>query len=279
MTYKIGWFSTGRDLAARELLKIVIEKTRSGFIPGELSFVFVSREKGEKIESDKFIELVESYELDLVCFSSKKFEPELWESGKTDNEKLIQWREAYDSEVYERTNGFDFDIIVLAGYMLIVGETLCDRYDMVNLHPAKPDGPKGSWQDVIWELIETGAVETGVMMHLVTKDLDRGPPITYCSFPIRDGIFSGSFADLGKKLENKSLAEIQKEEDETEPYFKLVRDEGVKRELPLIIFTLRSLANGKVQIRSKNIFEGDTPVIGGFDLTNEIESYLDEEQS
>ncbi|GAH59253.1 unnamed protein product, partial [marine sediment metagenome] len=42
------------------------------------------------------------------------------------------------------------------------------RYNMVNLHPAAPGGPTGTWQEVIWQLIENKAEETGVMMHLVT---------------------------------------------------------------------------------------------------------------
>jgi phosphoribosylglycinamide formyltransferase-1 len=46
---------------------------------------------------------------------------------------------------------------------------------MINLHPAAPGGPTGTWQEVIWQLIEGRAVETGVMMHLVTPELDRGP--------------------------------------------------------------------------------------------------------
>ena len=57
---------------------------------------------------------------------------------------------------------------------------------MINLHPAAPGGPAGTWQEVIWQLIEGDAMETGVMMHLVTSELDKGPPVTYCTFPIRD---------------------------------------------------------------------------------------------
>jgi hypothetical protein len=57
----IGWFSTGRDKAARQLLQTVQDSIRSGDINGEISFVFSNREPGESKESDTFFELVQSY--------------------------------------------------------------------------------------------------------------------------------------------------------------------------------------------------------------------------
>jgi phosphoribosylglycinamide formyltransferase-1 len=274
MVYKFGWFSTGRDEAARELLQIVYDNCRSGFIPGELSFVFCSREKGESSESDAFIDLAESFGLEVLCFSSKKFKHDLWHEAKSDPVKLEQWREEYDREVYKLLETYERDTSVLAGFMLIVSAWLCERMDMVNLHPATPDGPKGSWQEVIWELIEKRSEETGVMMHLVTKDLDRGPPIAFCSFPIRTDLFADSLKGLEDKLENQDLKNIQESEGEGESYFKLVRDEGVRRELPLIIITMRSLAEGKVSIKNGQVYAGDEQLQGGYDLTDEIESYL-----
>lgn len=50
----IGWFSTGRDEAARQLLQAVQDKIHSGEINGEISFVFSNREPGEAKESDLF---------------------------------------------------------------------------------------------------------------------------------------------------------------------------------------------------------------------------------
>lgn len=57
----IGWFSTGRDKAARQLLQTVQDSIRSGDINGEISFVFSNREPGESKESDRLSELVQSY--------------------------------------------------------------------------------------------------------------------------------------------------------------------------------------------------------------------------
>jgi folate-dependent phosphoribosylglycinamide formyltransferase PurN len=145
---KIGWFSTGRDEAARQLLQALQDKSRSSDINGKISFVFSNREHGEAKESDLFFELVRSYNIPLVCLSRKRF--------KTVGEDK-EWRIKYHREVKKKIEPFAPDLCVLAGYMLIVSEELCQKYDMINLHPAPPGGPTGSWQEVIWALIQNEA--------------------------------------------------------------------------------------------------------------------------
>ena len=46
-TYKLGWFSTSRDKAARDLLATVNSSIKLGEIKAEMTFVFFSREPGE----------------------------------------------------------------------------------------------------------------------------------------------------------------------------------------------------------------------------------------
>ncbi|GAH13476.1 unnamed protein product, partial [marine sediment metagenome] len=53
--YKIGWFSTGRDKAALELLRVVSDSIKEDRLPSlEIGFVFSNRTKGEARESDLF---------------------------------------------------------------------------------------------------------------------------------------------------------------------------------------------------------------------------------
>ena len=63
---------------------------------------------------------------------------------------------------------------------------------MINLHPAAPNGPDGTWQEVIWKLIEQRADHSGVKIHLVTEELDRGPTIAYCRYPIHSPAFDAT---------------------------------------------------------------------------------------
>lgn len=261
--YRFGWFSSGRDKAARELLRAAHESIAAGDIAAELSFVFSSREPGESPESDLFLKDVESYGIPLVCYSYQKFR-----AGR-DNGKgtLPHWRLEYDRQVMSRLERFQPDVCVLAGYMLIAGQEMCRKYNMINLHPAAPGGPAGTWQEVIWQLIRTGAASTGVMMHLVTPELDKGPVVTYCTFPIR----GSRFDPLWQDIKGRDIVDIIKYQGENNALFRLIREEGFKREIPLILTTMKAFSQGRVRIAAGNVVDGCGKPLPGCDLTAEID--------
>jgi len=268
MVYRIGWFSTGRDEAARELLQIVTEHISKETIPAEISYVFCNREKGESIESDRFIQLVEAMKIPLLLLSSRDLLPSLREKDKE------AWRISYHQEITKRIQDRPTDIIVLAGYMLIVSQPFCEAFSIINLHPAAPRGPKGTWQEVIWELIRRKAAQTGVMMHLVTKDLDEGPPITYVTFPIQGRRFESLWNDFDSKLKVHPFRQIMKAEGENNSLFKEIRRQGVRRELPLIVMTLKALSEKKVRVKKGKAFDSEGKEIEGICLNQEVEEYL-----
>jgi len=277
--FEIGWFSSGRDEAARDLLQVVFHEIQKGSIEGRISFVFVTRDRGEKLESDRFIELAESYGLEVVCLSHRRFEPELRKAALAEYKKLgedsslmLEWRRKYDIQVMAKLSGYRPDIIVLAGYMLITSPEICYEYNMINLHPALPGGPKGTWQEVIWQLLEEEAEKTGVMMHLITPELDAGPAITYCEFSIFDDEIKPLWDQWRAKRAGKSLQEIQKSEGEDEPLFSEIRRRGLMRELPLITATLKAAAAGKFTIVNGDVMSQSGKLDHGFDLTPEINS-------
>jgi phosphoribosylglycinamide formyltransferase-1 len=268
--YSIGWFSTGRDEAARDLLKAAVEAISSGEVKAQIAFVFCNREPGESHESDLFIKQVQSYNLPLACFSYQKFKTQQ-PPEKSSGGGFPSWRLAYDREVMLRLREYKPALCVLAGYMLIVGPELCTRYDMINLHPALPGGPTGTWQEVVWQLIEQRARESGVMMHLVTPELDRGPVATYCRYAIT----GGEFDDLWWQYDGMDTAEVKRMEGEQNPLFKLIRAEGLKREFPLIISTMRAFSRGQVKVESGKVLDAHGKMIPGYDLSREIDDTLD----
>jgi len=277
--FEIGWFSSGRDEAARDLLQVVFDEIQKGFIEGCISFVFVTRDRGEKAESDKFIDLAESLGLEVICLSHRRFEPELRKAALKESRELgvdgplvIDWRRKYDAQVMAKLAGYDPDIVVLAGYMLITSPEICYKYDMINLHPALPGGPKGTWQEVIWQLMEEGARKTGVMMHLITPELDAGPAITYCEFSISDDLIQPLWDQWRAKRRQRSLQEIQKSEGENEPLFSEIRRRGLKREFPLIVATLKAASTSEFSIINGEVIVQSRKLEHGLDLTEEIES-------
>jgi len=271
--YKLGWFSTGRDKAAKDLLTAAKDSIRQGEIKAEIAFVFCSREPGEAEESDLFIKLVKDCHIPLICFSYQKFKATQSSSIAGETAGLPSWRLDYDREAMNRLQEFSPDLCVLAGYMLIVGKEMCRRYNMINLHPAAPGGPTGTWQEVIWQLIDSGAEQTGVMMHLVTPELDKGPPVAYCTFSIRGEPFDRYW----QEIEGHPVGEIQKSQGENNPLFKLIRQHGLAREFPLIISTLKAFSQGKVKVnKDKQVVDAANRPLRGYNLTDEIDEQVKE---
>jgi folate-dependent phosphoribosylglycinamide formyltransferase PurN len=150
--------------------------------------------------------------------------------------------------------------------MLIVGKEMCQRYNMINLHPAAPGGPTGTWQEVIWQLIDNEAWETGVMMHLVTPELDKGPPVTYCTFPIRGKPFDKHW----QEIKGHPLDKIKRRQGENNRLFKLIRQHGLAREFSLIISTLKAFSQGKIRIMGGKVVDAEEKPMKGYNLTDEI---------
>ena len=264
--YRLGWFSTGRDKAARDLFEAAQSRTKSGEIKAEIAFVFSNREPGESGESDRLFKMVAGYKTPLICCSYEKFKARRGEAGSQGG-ALPSWRLDYDREVMERLKGFHPDLCVLAGYMLIVGEEMCQRYNMINLHPAAPGGPAGTWQEVIWQLIKNRAEETGVMMHLVTPELDKGPPVTFCTYSVRGEPFDRYWTEI----QEKPVGEIMREQGENNYLFQLIRQHGLAREFPLIISTLKAFSQGKIRISlEKQVVDAEGRPIKGYNMTDEI---------
>jgi len=265
--YKLGWFSTGRDEAARELLQAVNSGIGLGEIKAEIVFVFCNREPVESPETDLFLKLVDNYHIPLILFSYQKFKAQHGTSSASQSKSLPPWRLEYGREVMKRLENFHPDLCVLAGYMLVVGKEMCRRYNMINLHPAAPGGPTGTWQEVVWQLIDNRAEQTGVMMHLVTPELDKGPPVAYCSFPIRGELFDRYWAEI----EGHPVEDIKKKQGEDNTLFKLIRKHGLAREFPLIISTLKAFSEGKIRISpEKQVVDAEGRPINGYNLTDEI---------
>jgi phosphoribosylglycinamide formyltransferase 1 len=271
---RLGWFSTGRGPGSRNLLRAVMEKKAQGVLDAEISFVFCNWDNTEdpnprREQREMFFDMVRGYGIPLITSSWKTFRPDLWGV----DEKA--WRDEYGREIRRLTGEHPFDLGILAGYMLWMDDETCDTYDMLNLHPALPDGPKGTWQEVIWKLISERADRQGAMMHICTQDWDRGAALTFCGFPIKGGEYDALWEDLDGKLRTRTLDEIIEEEGTENPLFKRIREDGAKRELPLIVSTIAAFADGKVCMKGKKLYSDGAPLTGPYDLSEEVDGEVD----
>ena len=280
--YKIGWFSSGRDKAAFDLLLAVHKAIENNYIKNaRIRYLFINREYGESSKSDALFELASKLGIEVICLSSKKFKTDQRLKGLEhsiklgyDSEELKKWRKNYDREIINRLNKKESDLNVLAGYMLIFSNFMVQHHVFINLHPALPGGPQGTWQKVIWTLIKVKAEKAGCMIHLVTEELDRGPPITYCTFSIRGGKFDALWNDLEHQLQSTPFDTIMKKEYETHPLFQAIREEEAVREAPLLIETIRLFSKKKLLIKNKDVFMDCEKIEGGLSLTEPVERYL-----
>ncbi len=266
----LGWFSTARGTTSPRLLAAAQDEIAVGRLQARIAVVFCNREPGEDPQTDAFLGQVRGYSLPTVCLSSARYRRERNLPPARKDEPLPGWRSDYDREVMRLLEPYPFDLGVLAGYMLISTDMMCDRFDLLNLHPAALGGPAGMWQDVVWQLIEAGAERSGVMMHLATPELDAGPPVTYCTYPIR----GDSFDKLWEEVESRDIAEVRAVEGEQNALFKEIRRHGVTRELPLVVETLRAFASERVRLCDKRPLNADGHAIRGYDLTADVEGVV-----
>lgn len=267
---KVGWFSTGRGDGSQKLLRAAVDAIHKGDLDAEISFVFSNRDPGQYAATDVFFDQVRSYGIPLVTLSDSHFRRSFGGEIARKGQPLPPWRAAYDETVANLLTPYHFDIGMLAGYMLITTEPLFELRPLFNLHPAAPGGPAGTWQDVTWKLIEQRATRSGVYVHLSTATLDEGPVITYCTYPLR-----GATIDLlWHATEGRGIDDIRSTDGEAFPLFREIRRRGSARELPLVVETLRAVADGRLRLDNHRIMAGRTKVVGGFDLTPEIEGAL-----
>ena len=262
----LGWFSTGRGEGSLGLLQKVQSAIERGELSAQIQFVFSNREQGEAKGSDRFFQQVHDCDIPLITLSSQRFRRE--RGGGL----FSRHRREFDREVMRRLKGYEPDLCVLAGYGLITDAEMCNRYNMLNLHPSMPGGPVGTWQDVIWKLIEEKTQGTGAYIHLATEDLDRGPVLTYCSFPLR----GNAFDPLWSEIEGRSVDDLKATDGENLSLFQLIRQEGIRRERPLLLETLKSFANGDIRIEGRRPTDADGNPTGGLNLNEAIERELRE---
>jgi phosphoribosylglycinamide formyltransferase 1 len=265
---RIGWLSTGRDPAARNLLDEVVARAAADGVRLQIGAVFCDRERGESEQSNAFHDLVAGLGFPLVALSSARS----WSGAKAAGRSKEEWRADYHDEAARLLQPFALDVLVLAGYMLIVSPAMCGRYAMLNLHPALPGGPTGTWQEVIWALLDRRAEETGAMIHLVTPELDRGPVVAFDRFRIDGDAFAPLWRAFDGKVRRDGLAAVAAAEGETEPLFAAVRRRGEAREIPLLYRTVKQFVVGRLRTHDGLVEADDVGL--PLDLSAEVDAEL-----
>lgn len=93
-------------------------------------------------------------------------------------------KEAFEEAIARHLERKKIDLICLAGFMRILSAGFVKRYEgrMINIHPALL--PQFPGAHAIKDAFDAKVSETGVTVHYVTADVDRGPVILQRQVPI-----------------------------------------------------------------------------------------------
>jgi phosphoribosylglycinamide formyltransferase-1 len=96
-------------------------------------------------------------------------------------------REAFDNHVQSVLDGWNADLVCLAGYMRILSDTFVEtwRGRMLNIHPSLLPLFKGL--EPQQQALDADATESGCTVHWVVRELDAGPAILQRKVPVLPG--------------------------------------------------------------------------------------------
>ena len=93
-------------------------------------------------------------------------------------------REAYESEIVKQLQALNIDLVVLAGYMRLVGKVLLEAFSlkMINIHPALL--PSFTGLHAQRQAVDYGVKFSGCTVHFVDAGMDTGPIIVQSVVPV-----------------------------------------------------------------------------------------------
>ena len=106
-------------------------------------------------------------------------------------------RKLFDDALANLIDDYNVDLIVLAGFMRILGADFTKRYEyrIINIHPSLL--PKYKGLNTHARVLSAGDKLHGASVHFVTADLDGGPVIAQESIPVE---FDDSEETLQQKV-------------------------------------------------------------------------------
>jgi folate-dependent phosphoribosylglycinamide formyltransferase PurN len=256
------------------MYEAVAEAIAGRALDAQFAFVFCNRDVGEDVTTDAFLARVQAESVPLVTRSSVAFRRAAGGALSRPGEPLPSWRIEYDRAVDDALAPHPFDLGVLAGYMLIFEREFVQQHALLNLHPALPAGPTGTWREVIHQLIRSRAEESGVMLHLAIPEVDMGPVVSYCRYSLHTPEL-----DREWRAAEANIDVLNDNELDATALFAAIRAAGVVRESPLLVATLREFASGRLRTEGATVRNESGVPAAPADLTTEVEAHIGERAS
>lgn len=148
---RIAVFASGNGSNFQAIAEAIASKQ----VDATISFLFCDNPKAYVIDRAKKIGIP------YTVFSPKNYDS----------------RVAYETELLKQLEINEVDLVVLAGYMRIVGPTLLTAYAnrILNIHPSLL--PYFPGKSSIRDAFEANEKKTGVTVHFIDEGVDTGPII------------------------------------------------------------------------------------------------------
>ncbi len=156
MQHRIAIFASGEG----SNFEALVAACESGEIPARVVLMVTDR------PAARVVERAVAHGVETFAFAAREY------ASKAD----------YEREIVARLQAADVELVCLAGYMRIVGDTLLEAYGgrIINIHPSLLPAFRGA--HAIEQALEYGVKVFGVTIHYVDATLDGGRIIAQRAF-------------------------------------------------------------------------------------------------
>jgi phosphoribosylglycinamide formyltransferase-1 len=123
-----------------------------------------------------------------------------------DHTTLVSW-----SSLIPIVKSYNPDLVVLAGFLKMVPKEFLDEFKVINIHPSllPKFGGKGMWGlNVHKSVIESGDKESGITIHWVNSEYDKGEIINQYKCDVDENETTESLQSKIKELEMRYFPKV-----------------------------------------------------------------------
>lgn len=174
---KLGVLASGRG----SNLQAIMDNIDSGELNAEVKVVISDKPQAFALERAR------AKGIPAICIELARFDS----------------KAAYERAIVETLQEYDVDLVVLAGYMKLVGEVLLENFPnkIMNIHPALlPSFPGAHGHR---DALEYGVRFSGCTVHFVDEGMDTGPIILQAVVPVMQDDDEDSLSQRILKDEHK----------------------------------------------------------------------------
>src|SRR3990172_6127348 len=169
-------------------LQAIIDSIESGYLNARIGVVI------SDVKDAYALERAKNHGIDAVFVNPRNFAS----------------KELYEKEILVVLKKHDTELVLLAGYMRILGKTLLCAYKdrILNIHPALLPAFQGLHAQK--QAFDYGVKVAGCTVHFADEALDGGPIILQRCVEVRDDDTADSLADSILEQEHKIYPEAEK---------------------------------------------------------------------